>query len=258
MVIYFTFVSLQYNQTVQDSIELSDTMSFMFLVSSFILLVFAAIFVFYSNSFFTRQRKREIGLYAMLGLRKKTIAKMMFYENLLMGLAALGMGVLFGALLSKLFAMILLNLMGESAAVDFNISLLAIIQTVGVFFILILMTSIHGYRLIYRYKLIGLFQAEKQGEQKPKVSVWSAVLGVVLLAIGYWLVLRPFSDELDSAYLMKNYGSALVIMKFGTLLFFRSVIALSFDLFVIGEKRRIYNMEGELTINGFMINSRLY
>ena len=92
MVIYFTFVSLQYNQTVQDSIELSDTMSFMFLVSSFILLVFAAIFVFYSNLFFTRQRKREIGLYAMLGLRKKTIAKMMFYEICLMGLAALGMG----------------------------------------------------------------------------------------------------------------------------------------------------------------------
>src|SRR5690606_26105724 len=76
MVIYFTFVSLQYNQTVQDSIELSDTMSFMFLVSSFILLVFSAIFVFYSNLFFTRQRKREIGLYAMLGLHKKTIAKM--------------------------------------------------------------------------------------------------------------------------------------------------------------------------------------
>ena len=75
MVIYFTFVSLQYNQTFQDSIELSDTMSFMFLVSSFILLVFSAIFVFYSNLFLRGSEKRNwIVCHARL-VNKKTIAK---------------------------------------------------------------------------------------------------------------------------------------------------------------------------------------
>lgn len=224
MVIYYTFVSLQYSKEIQESIELSDTMSFMFLVSSFMLILFVAIFIFYSNSFFTRKRKKEIGLYSMLGLRKKTIAKMLFYENLIMGLIALFIGLIFGTLLSKLFAMILIMLMGSTVEVDFGISVLAIIQTVIVFLIIILMTSIQGYRLIYRYKLIELFQAEKQGEKEIKASFLSAITGVVLLAVSYWLILRPFPDELDGAYLLKNYGPALIALVIGTLLFFQSVI----------------------------------
>lgn len=144
---------------------------------------------------------------------------MLFYENLIMGLIALFIGLIFGTLLSKLFAMILIMLMGSTVEVDFGISVLAIIQTVIVFLIIILMTSIQGYRLIYRYKLIELFQAEKQGEKEIKASFLSAITGVVLLAVSYWLILRPFPDELDGAYLLKNYGPALIALVIGTLLF---------------------------------------
>lgn len=59
IVIYYTFVSLQYSEKIQDSIELSDTMSFMFMVSSVVLILFVAVFILYSNSFFTRQRKKK-------------------------------------------------------------------------------------------------------------------------------------------------------------------------------------------------------
>ncbi len=59
IVIYYTFVSLQYSEKIQDSIELSDTMSFMFMVSSVVLILFVAVFILYSNSFFTRQRKKR-------------------------------------------------------------------------------------------------------------------------------------------------------------------------------------------------------
>lgn len=224
MVIYYTFVSLQYNEKIQDSIALSDTMSFLFLASSFLLILFVAIFILYSNTFFTRKRKKEIGLYSILGLRKKTIARMLFYENLIMGLLALFIGIIIGTLLSKLFAMMLIRLMGSTAAIDFDISILAIIQTIVVFLIIILMTSIQGYRLIYRYKLIELFQADKQGEIAPKTSLPLAIIGVVLLAVGYWLIVRPFPDELDGAYLVKNFGTALVAIVIGTLLFFQSVM----------------------------------
>ncbi len=153
-VIYYTFTSLQYSEKIQESIELSDTMSFMFGVSSIILILFVAIFILYSNSFFTRKRKKEVGLYAILGLRKKTIAKMLFYENLIMGIIAIVIGIILGTLLSKLFAMILIKLMGSIAEVDFGISILAITQTVIVFMVIILFTSVQGYRLIYRFTLI--------------------------------------------------------------------------------------------------------
>jgi putative ABC transport system permease protein len=223
MVIYYTFVSLQYSDKIQESIELSDTMSFMFMVSSIILILFVAIFILYSNSFFTRQRKKEVGLYSMLGLRKKTIGRMLFYENLIMGLVALVIGIILGTLLSKLFSMILIKLMGSTVEVDFGISIQAIIQTVIVFLIIILFTSIQGYRLIYRFKLIELFHAEKKGETAPKASLISTFIGIILLAVTYWLILRPFPDELTEGYLYLNYGFALVALIIGTHLFFRSV-----------------------------------
>lgn len=224
IVIYFTFVSLQYNERIQESILLSGTMNFLFMASSLLLLLFVAVFILYSNSFFTRNRKREVGLYSMLGLRKKTIGKMLFYENLLMGIMALVVGIIFGTLLSKLFAMILVKLMGSSAEIDFGISIGAIGQTVLVFMIIIVITSIQGYRLIYRFKLIELFHAEKKGEQEPKVSIASTVLGLLLLAVSYWLILRSFPDELTEGYIFINYGIALVLLVIGTHLFFRSVI----------------------------------
>lgn len=223
MVIYYTFVSLQYSEKIQESILISDTMNFMFMSSSILLILFVAVFILYSNSFFTRKRKKEVGLYSMLGLRKKTIGKMLFYENLLMGTIALVIGILLGTFLSKLFAMILVKLMGASAQVDFGISIEAIFQTVIVFMILIIFTSFQAYRLIYRFKLIELFHAAKKGEDVPKTSVVSTILGVILLSISYWLILRPFPEELTEQFLYVNYGIALLTLVIGTHLFFRFI-----------------------------------
>lgn len=223
IVIYYTFVSLQYSDKIQDSILISDSMKFMFMASSFVLILFVALFILYSNSFFMRKRKREVGLYSMLGLRKKTIGQMLFFENVMMGLIALVIGIFLGTLLSKLFAMILVKLMGASAEVDFGISLMAIGQTVLVFLILILFTSIQGYRMIYRYKLIELFQAEKKGEEVPRASVLSTVVGLIFLGVSYWLILRPFPEELSETYIFTNYGIALLMLVVGTDLFFRFV-----------------------------------
>src|SRR5690606_41959000 len=156
-------------------------------------------------------------------LRKKTIAKMLFYENLVMGIIALVIGIILGTLLSKLFAMLLIKLMGSTADVDFGISFLAITQTVIVFMVIILFTSVQGYRLIYRFTLIELFYDEKKGEQIPKVSLITAVIGVILLVVSYWLILKSFPDEFTTEYLMKNYGIAFVALVIGTHLFFRSV-----------------------------------
>ena len=223
MVIYFTFVSLQYSDKIQESILLSETMDFMFMASSAVLILFVGIFILYSNSFFTRQRKKEVGLYSMLGLRKKTIGKMLFYENLIMGVIALIIGIVLGAVLSQLFSMILIKLMGSAAVVDFSISIAAIVQTAAVFMVIILFTSVQSYRLIYRFKLIELFHAQKKGEQAPQVSAVSTVTGLVMLGISYYLILRPFPGELTNEYVQFNYGSALILLIIGTHLFFRSV-----------------------------------
>src|SRR5690606_5876652 len=170
IVIYFTFVSLKYDETISATTESSQKISSVFNAASVVLIIFVAIFIWYSNSFFTRKRKKEIGLYSLLGVRKKQIGRLLFYENFLMGIIALFIGILLGFVLSKFFASVLMKVMGYDVMANFAVSSAAIINTIIVFTLITVVTSFHGYRLIYRFKLIDLFQADKEGEERPRAS----------------------------------------------------------------------------------------
>src|SRR5690606_16722425 len=126
VVIYYTFVSLQYSPEVQEAIESSDSMLNIFIAGSAVLILFVAIFIFYSSSFFTKKRKKEVGLYSLLGLKKKTIGKMLFYEIIIMSGIAVIIGIVIGTILSKLFTMIVLKLLDTAVEVSFGLSIEAI------------------------------------------------------------------------------------------------------------------------------------
>lgn len=189
IVIYFTFKALQYNSQMKQAAEASKKISGAFQVSSVMLIIFVAVFIIYSNGFFTRKRKKEVGLYSLLGIRKKQIGKMLFYENMLMGLLSLVIGIVIGSVLSKLSLELLVSMMGLNLHVHFEVPMNAIIDTAIVFFGIILYTSFQGYRLIYRFKLIELFRAEREGEAMPKGSLVMALISVFLIGSGYFLSL---------------------------------------------------------------------
>ncbi|HDR8185817.1 TPA: ABC transporter permease [Bacillus thuringiensis] len=189
IVIYFTFKALQYNSQMEKAAEASKKISGAFQVSSVMLIIFVAVFIIYSNGFFTRKRKKEVGLYSLLGIRKRQIGKMLFYENMLMGLMSLIIGIAIGSVLSKLFLELLISMMGINLNVHFEVPMAAVIDTAIIFFVIILYTSLQGYRLIYRFKLIELFRAEREGEVMPKGSVIMALISVVLIGSGYFLAL---------------------------------------------------------------------
>src|SRR5690606_24641445 len=107
----------------------------------------------------------------------------------------LGIGVVLGFLLSRMLLTILLKLMGLDIVVGFAFSMKALISTCIVFFIIFLFTSLMGYRIIYRFKLIDLFHAEKKGEEVPKARVITAVLGVASLAVAYELALQDLMES---------------------------------------------------------------
>ncbi|HDR7912248.1 TPA: ABC transporter permease [Bacillus wiedmannii] len=189
IVIYFTFKALQYNSQMEKAAEASKKISGAFQVSSVMLIIFVAVFIIYSNGFFTRKRKKEVGLYSLLGIRKRQIGKMLFYENMLMGLMSLIIGIVIGSVLSKLFLELLISMMGINLNVHFEVPMAAVIDTAIIFFVIILYTSLQGYRLIYRFKLIELFRAEREGEAMPKGSVVMALISVFLIGSGYFLAL---------------------------------------------------------------------
>jgi putative ABC transport system permease protein len=198
IMIYYVFTSIQYNEQVQQLQEVKKAIQGTFQASSVVIALFAGIFIWYSNSFFTKRRKKEVALYSLMGVKKKQIGRMLFYENLMMGILALTAGILLGSLLSKLFVMLLMHLMGYAISIRFAIRTEPVIHTAIVFSILFLITSIHGYTIIYRFKLIDLFKAETRGEREPKVSPMAAVLSVLLIGGGYlyYTTAKVFSIQL--------------------------------------------------------------
>ncbi|ARF68057.1 hypothetical protein B7C51_09780 [Paenibacillus larvae subsp. pulvifaciens] len=187
IVIYYAFVAIQFNSQIQQAADGSKKISGALTYASILLILFCALFIIYSNGFFTRKRKKEVGLYSLLGVRKRQIAKMLAYENLFMGLIALVVGIGIGALLSSGFTKLLLVLMDSEMGVHFEIPAAAVLNTALVFFVIILYTSFQGYRLIYRFKLIDLFKADSQGEKVPKGSYVVALLSVIMIGSGYYL-----------------------------------------------------------------------
>lgn len=195
IVIYFTFLVLSKDPNVVASLNKSAKLSTAFSSASFILLIFVAIFILYSNSFFTRKRKKEIGLYSLLGLRKKEIGRMLFYENFLMGVGALIVGILIGVLLSKVFVTILLKLIDIDKIGGFAFSWDAVSQTTIVFIIITLFTSFSGYRIIYRTTLLELFHSEAKREKSPKPSLILSILSLLLIGIGYFIAAQPLDSK---------------------------------------------------------------
>jgi len=189
--IYFTFVSLKYNEQLLTSTVTLGKLGPAFEVASIILIIFSAIFIWYSNSFFTRRRKKEVGLYALFGMSRKKIGLLLFFENIIIGVTALIIGIMGGLIFSKLFMMIMFSFMGFTLEVAFAISSQALIQTSVVFLFIIIITSIHSYTLIYRFTLSELFKADRKGENTAESSGFMGVFSIACLGIAYMLLLNP-------------------------------------------------------------------
>ncbi|WP_051999223.1 FtsX-like permease family protein [Listeria cornellensis] len=97
VLIYFTFVSLAYTKSIG---VIFDKWGIggqgVFMAAAIVLILFVAFFIFYSSNYFTRSRKRELGLYSLLGLRKGQIGRIIFYENLMMHVMAVVSGIVIG------------------------------------------------------------------------------------------------------------------------------------------------------------------
>lgn len=226
IVIYFTFVTLRYSDDISmlegSSIKIEGIMK----MSAIILLIFVAIFIAYSNSFFLKKRKKEVGLYSLLGVRKRQIGFLLFFENLIIGLFSLVVGIVVGFFLSKVLLTILIRLMGFEVVAGFSFSSEAIINTAVVFFLLFLFTSLQGYFVIYRFQLIDLFRAEQKGEELPKARWIAALLGVGMLAFGYWLAAQNIltSTVWSKIGLLQTPLLIIVLTVVGTYLLFHSVM----------------------------------
>lgn len=156
--------------------------------------LFAIIFLFYTNSFLMKRRKKELGLYNILGMGKRHIAKMMFCETVMIAFVSLILGIGLGIALNKLLFLVLLKLMGESnIPFGFEINWVGLKWTLilfGIIFVLILISNLWKIRLSHP---IELLHGDQTGEREPKTKIVMTIIGIVSMGAGYYLALKVSS-----------------------------------------------------------------
>ena len=152
-----------------------------------IIAVFSYIFIFYTNSFIIKRRKKEIGVYNILGMEKRHIAKVMGIETVTVAFIAIIGGIVTGILFSKLSILLLYKILAVKETVKFEINFSTIINTLIVFGILYALTLIYNMMQIKLANPIELLRGGNVGEKEPKSKWLMAIIAVGCLAVAYYI-----------------------------------------------------------------------
>ncbi len=147
--------------------------------------IFSAVFLFYTNSFIIKRRKREIGIYNILGMEKRHISKVLFMENLFVFAVSVVGGLVFGIVFSKLMTMFLYRLTGLSESIVFAVSLPGVKYAFILFAAIFIATFCYNLLQIRLANPLELLSGSNVGEREPKTKGIMAVLGVICIAVGY-------------------------------------------------------------------------
>ena len=224
----FSFVTLQFNEDVLATVSGSGTASAGFEAATYILYFIILFFVLYANHLFMKRRSKEIGLYQLIGMTKSLIVRLLAFENILLFVGAVVIGIVVGFFSSRLFAMILLHVLEKEALVKMSFSAEALQQSIIIFAILLVIVLVQMTWMIYRVSLLSLFTASKQADERVKqfssIQIIIGFLGIVFIVYGYFKSTTLFKmEEGDNLFL-----DMLVILAStigGTFLVFRYSVA---------------------------------
>ncbi|KAA8784358.1 ABC transporter permease [Paenibacillus amylolyticus] len=234
--LYFILSTLQNDQTVMETVQSSMNFSTAFQIAGILLILITIVFTMYATNIFIRRRSQEIGLYQLIGLSRAWVARVLILEHSILGLGALLIGTVVGTLLSRLFLLLLMSILGLDAKIGLTFSGQALLQTIAVFTCLLVITSFQIVWTIYRSTLLQLFQANHRHDPLVKrPSIVSGILGlagVCLIGLGYYVSTFIGYDADALIFLMLV---VLVSTILGTYLTFHTTV--SWILFVYRKRQ---------------------
>lgn len=177
-----------------------------------LLMIFSVIFLFYTNSFLIKRRKREIGIYNILGMGKGHIAKMLAIEAVITAFISIFGGILLGIVFGKLMYLVLGKLLHYDISVKFTVEIPVLEKTFAFFmaiFVLILLYNLLQIRIV---SPVELLHGSNQGEREPKTKWLLAIVGAILLGTGYYIA-QTTGNPLDA---MTKFFFAVVCVVLGT------------------------------------------
>lgn len=188
VMVTYIIKSLSISQTVK-SIPGGSSITAMMEFGTYVIAVFSLVFIFYTNSFLIKRRKKELGLYNILGMEKKHIAIIIFYENLYIALISIVGGTAFGIAFSKLSELGLVNIMGGVVDNKFSVSVESIFVVLVIFAIIFALIFLNSVRRIGFSSTVDLLKGGSFGEKPPRANWALGISGVIVLASAYTIAI---------------------------------------------------------------------
>ena len=241
---FFIVINTVNSQSI-NNIEYGDTLSAMLTIGCVVMAIFTFGYMFYLNSFLIKRRRKEFGLYGILGLEKRHISRVIFLENTMLGLGSLACGLIAGTVFGRLMFMVLGALLKYGSGSVFTISPRAYLITAAFFAAVFLVTTLYNQRIVRIANPIELLHAEEKGEKRLWGTIPLGILGFACLAGAYWFAMTVKVMSLALLY----FWPAVVLVILGVNLVFRSGSQLV--LAALKKNDNIYyKPQGFITISG--------
>ncbi len=217
IMMFYIMLSMAYSEQILNSGAGASVVMILSMGVPFILL-FAALFLFYTNSFLIKMRNKEYALYNILGMNKRNISYILIWESIFTSLISLAIGLFCGVLFYKLFELLLLKITMEDVSYSFEISFRNIFFTVLAFSVVFFAILIKSLLKLKLSSPIELLKSQNLGEKPPKANWFLGILGVAVLAAAYYIALTA-QNPLAAIEL---FFVAVLLVVIGTYLVFIS------------------------------------
>uniref|UniRef100_UPI0040559DDF ABC transporter permease n=1 Tax=Acetatifactor sp. TaxID=1872090 RepID=UPI0040559DDF len=253
VLMYFVITSMAFNEyiynyeTGMEAFEGAQMVAIIMEMCSGIIAFFSVLFLLYANRFIMRNRKKELGLYGILGLAKYHIAIVMALESLfIMGIViAVGLGL--GIFLNKLMLLLLYKILNQPPVSGFFLNTEVVKDTLVLFVVIYLAILIYNVFQVNVSQPIALLRSEQTGEKEPKIKWGIFLLGVLTLAGGYGLALSCN----NTAEAFSNLFVSVLLVIVGTYCLF-----IAGSIFILKQikknKRFYYQAKNFVSVSGLI------
>ncbi len=183
---YYIMSFLQTSNALDNSFG-SGTIRMILGLGTWVIAIFSTIFLFYTNSFLIRRRKKEFGLYNILGMGKRNIGAILFFETLIVYFFSVVTGLLIGIAFSKMAELALLRAIKGETNYKITVSFHAVYMAVILFGFIFILLFINSIRQVRHSSAIALLKSENVGEKPPKGNIILGVLGLLFIVGGYFI-----------------------------------------------------------------------
>lgn len=186
--LFFIMNTIIFSDSIKQ-VPAGENLQAVFYIGLYTVAAFVIIFMFYLNSYLIKKRKHEFGLYGVLGLEKRHVARIILAESLILNGSSLVLGILSGMIFGNLSFLIILKILGVAQGSKFTLSATSFIVTVCVFLAIYICTTIYNLLQVNLANPIDLLKSEKKSEKKVRFVIPLTIIGVALLAWAYYVAL---------------------------------------------------------------------